>query len=121
VKHTKCITKERRGCFEGTWYTHTYHLAGMAFTSGGLGTTRGLTYTLGTRYHITDGRSHAIMLSHVMKYNVRAGPSRYRDIAGLMGQKMEGDTLSLGGSKAIRAVNDLLAPEDVPRDFRAMG
>jgi alcohol dehydrogenase class IV len=45
-------------------------LAGLAFGSGGLGAVHALAYPLGTEYHVTHGRTNAIMLPHVMRYNL---------------------------------------------------
>ena len=69
------------------------NLAGMAFTSGGLGATHGLAYPLGTRYHMAHGRSNAIMLPHVMSYNLIGNLAGYRDIAELMGEEIKGLSL----------------------------
>jgi alcohol dehydrogenase class IV len=52
------------------------NLAGLAFTSGGLGAVHGLAYVLGTEYHLSHGRSNAIMLPHVMEYNKIGGFTR---------------------------------------------
>ena len=85
------------------------NLAGMAFTSGGLGATHGLAYPLGTRYHMAHGRSNAIMLPHVMSYNLIGNLAGYRDIAELMGEEIKGLSLYEAAELAVLAVKRLLA------------
>lgn len=84
------------------------NLAGMAFTSGGLGATHGLAYPLGTTYHMTHGRSNAIMLPHVMTYNRTGNLVGYREVAELMGETVEGISLFEAATKAVEAVKRLL-------------
>ena len=84
------------------------NLAGMAFTSGGLGATHGLAYPLGTRYHMAHGRSNAVMLLHVMNFNKTGNLAGYRDIAELMGERVEGLSLYEAAGRAVDAVRVLL-------------
>lgn len=84
------------------------NLAGMAFTSGGLGATHGLAYPLGTRYHMAHGRSNAIMLLHVMDFNKTGNLTGYRDVAELMGEKVEGLSAYDAATRAVEAVRTLM-------------
>jgi alcohol dehydrogenase class IV len=83
-------------------------LAGMAFGSGGLGAVHALAYPLGTEYHMTHGRTNAIMLPHVMRYNLPGSPERYARIAELMGKDTEGYALSEAADLAVEAIQELL-------------
>ena len=65
-------------------------LAGMAFTSGGLGAVHALAYPLDTEFHLSHGRSNAVMLPYVVDYNKIGNLSKYADIAEVMGEDMEG-------------------------------
>ncbi len=65
-------------------------LAGMAFTSGGLGAVHALAYPLDTEFHLSHGRSNAVMLPYVVDYNKIGSLSKYADIAEVMGEDMEG-------------------------------
>lgn len=84
------------------------NLAGMAFTSGGLGATHGLAYPLGTQYHMSHGRSNAIMLPHVMKFNLTGNLEGYRNVAEMMGENINGLSLYESSEKAVEAVMKLL-------------
>ena len=88
-------------------------LAGLAFTSGGLGAVHALAYPLGTEYHMTHGRTNAIMLPHVMEYNLSGNPEKYAVIAALLGQDIEGLSPMEAASLAVEAVLALLASIDV--------
>jgi alcohol dehydrogenase class IV len=83
-------------------------LAGMAFGSGGLGAVHALAYPLGTEYHMTHGRTNAIMLPHVMRYNLPGNPAKYARIAHLMGKDTEGYTPLEAAELAVEAMEDLL-------------
>ncbi len=85
------------------------NLAGMAFTSGGLGATHGLAYPLGTQYHMPHGRSNAIMLPHVMRFNLTGNLEGYAGVARMMGENIDGLSAYEASEKAVDAVMRLLA------------
>lgn len=60
-------------------------LAGQAFVNSGLGAVHALTYPLGIKYGVGHGEANAMLLPHVMEYNVPAEPERFAEIAGLLG------------------------------------
>jgi alcohol dehydrogenase class IV len=84
------------------------NLAGLAFTSGGLGAVHGLAYVLGTEYHLSHGRSNAIMLPHVMEYNKIGGFTRYAQIAKAMGEAIQGLSAYDAAGKSIDVIRRLL-------------
>jgi alcohol dehydrogenase len=83
-------------------------LAGMAFGSGGLGAVHALAHSLGTVQHMPHGRTNAIMLPHVMKYNLAGNPEKFTVIAALMGYDTEGSTRMEAAGQSVQAVRDLL-------------
>lgn len=83
-------------------------LAGLAFTSGGLGAVHGLAYVLGTEYHMSHGRSNAIMLPHVMDYNKIGNLNKYAQIAQAMGENIEGLSSYEAAEKSVDASKKLL-------------
>ncbi len=84
------------------------NLAGGAFASGGLGAVHGLAYVLGTEYHMSHGRSNAIMLPHVMSYNLIGNPDQYAAIAEAMGQDVDGLPPLEAAEMAVAAVKELM-------------
>jgi alcohol dehydrogenase class IV len=97
------------------------NLGGSAFTSGGLGAVHGLAYVLGTEYHMSHGRSNAIMLPHVMDFNKVGNLEKYADIAQAMGEKIEGLSLYESAGKAVESVRKLLGSVDIPYKLSAYG
>lgn len=101
-------------CGKGSNLEARYHmsvaatLAGLAFGSGGLGAVHALAYPLGTEFHMTHGRTNAIMLPHVMRFNLSGAPRKYACLAGLMGRHAAGLSDAEAGNRAVEAVKDLL-------------
>ena len=100
-------------CSKGSNIKARYHmclaatLAGLAFTSGGLGAVHALAYPLGTEYHMTHGRTNAIMLPHVMRFNLPGNPDKYTNIAKLLGKNIDGLSPLEFASLSVEAVLDL--------------
>ena len=95
--------------------------AGMAFASGGLGAVHALAYPIGTEYRLPHGRSNAIMLPHIMKYNLSGNPEKYSNVAVLMGKRIEGLPATEGSLLAIEAVQELLETLQIPYRLRDYG
>ena len=106
-------------CAKGSNMEARYHmslaatLAGLAFTSGGLGAVHALAYPLGTEYHMTHGRTNAMMLPHVMNFNIPGNPEKYARIAELLGTDTAGLSSLEAASMAVKAVMDLEDAIDV--------
>ncbi len=97
------------------------NLAGAAFTSGGLGAVHGLAYVLGTEYHLSHGRSNAVMLPRVMEYNLSGNFRKYAEIAEALGEPVTGLAPRIAAAKAVVAVNRLLEIIDLPANLSAYG
>jgi alcohol dehydrogenase len=89
------------------------NLAGMAFTSGGLGACHGLAYPLGTEFHMPHGKSNALMLVHVMAFNFMASVERYAEVAVAMGENIDGLGMYEAAAKSVDAVKKLLAVTNI--------
>jgi alcohol dehydrogenase len=50
-----------------------------------------LSYPLGSEYHVAHGISNAVLLPHVLEFNLPAAPNRYADIAIAMGAERAKD------------------------------
>jgi alcohol dehydrogenase len=84
------------------------NLAGTAFTSGGLGAVHGLAYILGTEYHLSHGRSNAVMLPRVMEYNLSGNFRKYAEIASAMGEMVDGLSVPEAALQSVEAVRRLM-------------
>ncbi|MFZ4247318.1 bifunctional acetaldehyde-CoA/alcohol dehydrogenase [Streptomyces griseoincarnatus] len=108
-------------------------IAGMAFGNAFLGIVHAMSHTLGATFHIAHGRTNAVLLPHVIRYNgtvptkltgwpkyeTYRAPERFQDIA---------RTLGLPAATPQEAVESLAAAVERLRDavgieptFRALG
>ncbi len=96
-------------------------VAGMAFASGGLGAVHALAYPVGTEFRLSHGRSNAIMLPHVMRYNLSGEPEKYAMIAHLMGKDVEGFSAMEAAEVSVEAVKELLSIVQISYHLRDYG
>jgi alcohol dehydrogenase class IV len=90
------------------------NIAGLAFGSGGLGAVHGLSYVIGSEYHIPHGRSNAIMLPHVMNFNKTGNLGKFAKIAKAMGENVAGLSIYEAAEKSVEAVKMLLKAVQIP-------
>ncbi len=84
-------------------------LAGLAFSSGGLGALHALAFVLEEGHGLAHARAVAVMLPHVMDYNKIAAPHRFAAIAAALGEKVAGLSVHEAADKAVLAIERLLA------------
>jgi len=97
------------------------YVAGMGFSNVGLGLVHGMAHPLGAFYNTPHGVANAILLPHVMHYNASATGEKYRDIARVMGQKVEGMSLEEARLAAVDAVFALNRDVGIPVHLRDVG
>lgn len=59
--------------------------SGMAFSNASLGLVHAMAHSLGGRYDLPHGECNAILLEHVVAFNHKYSPDRFRQIASAMG------------------------------------
>ncbi|MHC6178467.1 1-propanol dehydrogenase PduQ [Clostridium sp. JNZ X4-2] len=104
-------------------------MAGMAFNNASLGLNHGMAHTIGARYHISHGRSNAIILSHVIEYNAdimdfnssqyTKTAQRYAYLANIIG--MPSTSIRQAVRNLMDAVKDLLKNMNIPDSLREFG
>ncbi|MEU9076994.1 bifunctional acetaldehyde-CoA/alcohol dehydrogenase [Kitasatospora sp. NPDC048538] len=108
-------------------------IAGMAFGSAFLGAVHAMAHTLGATFHIAHGRTNALLLPHVIRWNGSApakvtgwpkyrsytAPERYQAIARMLG--LPAATPEQGVESLASAVEDLRDRVGIPRSFKAAG
>lgn len=101
-------------------------MAGMAFNNTGLGINHSLAHAFGASFHISHGRSNALMLSAVMEFNADLGGSansyateRYAKLAAVL--QLPARTRREGSVSFISAINRLKKVLGVEDNIRALG
>ena len=109
-------------------------MAGMAFANAFLGICHSLSHKLGAFHHVPHGVANAILITHIMKYNISDQPTkmgtfpqyhypksldRYVECANMCGVvgKDKQDTFD----KFVKAIEDLRAKLNVPSSIEAFG
>jgi len=83
--------------------------AGLASSNAILGLAHAIAHQLGGLLDIPHGEANAIVLPHVMKFNLISSEKRYGHIAQGMGARIEGRSQREAALMAIQAMRDLAA------------
>ncbi|MFJ4759162.1 bifunctional acetaldehyde-CoA/alcohol dehydrogenase [Streptomyces sp. NPDC088763] len=108
-------------------------IAGMAFGNAFLGIVHAMSHTLGATFYIAHGRTNAVLLPHVIRYNGTVptkltgwpkyenyrAPERFQDIARTLG--LPSATAAEGVEALAAAVERLRAAVGIEPTFQALG
>jgi alcohol dehydrogenase class IV len=83
--------------------------AGIAFSNASLGATHAMAHSLGGLLDLAHGECNALLLGHVVDFNLAAAGERYRQIGKVMGLKSGRMTLKECKADILRKVNEMLA------------
>ena len=97
-------------------------MSAMAFANSSLGAVHGLAHPIGAFFHVPHGVICALLLPHVMKYNLSARIAKYAQIAEAMGQ----DTAKAASEEdaarmAVEAVKGLITRLQLPQRLQDIG
>lgn len=108
-------------------------LAGMAFANAFLGINHSLAHKWGGQYHTAHGRTNAILMPHVIRYNAKkptkfasfpkyshfVADERYAEIARILG--LPARTTEEGVTSLINAIRDMNKKLGIEESFSALG
>ncbi len=108
-------------------------IAGMAFGNAFLGIVHAMSHTLGATFHLSHGRTNALLLPHVIRYNgapsgkltgwpkyeSHRAPERFQDIARSVG--LPADSPRQAVAELARAVEDLREAVGIEPSFAKAG
>ncbi|MFC4463547.1 bifunctional acetaldehyde-CoA/alcohol dehydrogenase [Streptomyces xiangluensis] len=132
--HLDAAVNDRAGSAEAREKMHNAGtIAGMAFGNAFLGIVHAMSHTLGATFHIAHGRTNAMLLPHVIRYNGTVpskltgwpkyenyrAPERFQDIARTLG--LPASTPAEGVESLATAVERLRATVGIEPSFQALG
>ena len=82
---------------------------GMCIASSSTTAVHALAYPLGGKFHIPHGLSNAVLLPHIMQFNLDATVEKFRDIAQAMGLETNGLTAEAAAEKMIANLFSLVS------------
>jgi len=96
-------------------------MAGMAFGNTGLGLTHAISHALGGITDLPHGVLNAILIPHVMNYNLPVNYKRYKDIGVAMGLSLNEETDIDAAKMACQKVYDFCRLLEIPERLRDVG
>jgi alcohol dehydrogenase class IV len=84
------------------------------------GAVHALAYPLGGEFHIAHGVSNAMLLPHVLEFNISAAPQRYAAIAAAMGVAPVTDCLQMA-KNGVEEIRTLARRCGIPAHLSALG
>ena len=108
-------------------------IAGMSFTNAFLGINHSLAHKLGGEFHVPHGRTNAVLLPYVIKYNSTKptkfvsfpkyehfiADEKYAKIAQKMGWKAKNNEEAI--EMLIKKINELMESLEMPKSFKECG
>ena len=79
-----------------------------------------LSYPLGSRFHVAHGVSNAVLLPHVMRYNLSSAPERYAQVGLALGVD-EGETVLETAQRGADRVTELYQQCGIPARLTELG
>ncbi|RQZ47834.1 iron-containing alcohol dehydrogenase [Burkholderia sp. Bp9099] len=107
--------KAREGMMLGSMY------GGLALTAAGTAAVHALAYPLGGMFNVTHGVANAMLLPHVMAFNLDAIEGRLSNVARALGLVAKADTDADAARKLIDKIEEWTAAVDIPQDLRKFG
>jgi alcohol dehydrogenase class IV len=96
-------------------------MQGMGFHNAGLGLVHAMSNTAGGMFGTAHGVTNAIILPHVMAFNVSADPARFARVAEAMGEPVDQLSQRAAADLAIDAVRTLSADVGIPPTLGDIG
>ena len=96
-------------------------LGGMALANAGVGACHALAYPLGGLFRVPHGLANAMLIPHVMGFNLPAAEKHFALIAANMGESAGVSSPRAAGAKAVEAVRTLCSDIGIPSSLSEIG
>ncbi|MBJ9915063.1 iron-containing alcohol dehydrogenase [Burkholderia cenocepacia] len=107
--------KAREAMMLGSMY------GGLALTAAGTAAVHALAYPLGGMFNVTHGVANAMLLPHVMAFNLDAIEGRLSNVARALDLASQADADADAARKLIDKMEEWPAAVDIPQDLRKFG
>lgn len=107
--------KAREAMMLGSMY------GGLALTAAGTAAVHALAYPLGGMFNVTHGVANAMLLPHVMAFNLDAIEDRLANVARALDLASKADPDADAARKLIGKMEEWTAAVDIPQDLRKFG
>jgi alcohol dehydrogenase class IV len=96
-------------------------MAGAAFTINNLGLCHQMAHQLSAYCGLPHGLANAVLLPHVMRYNLDANYKKFGDIADALGEDIRGLSDVEAAELAVMAVENLFSEIEIPKYLNGTG
>jgi alcohol dehydrogenase class IV len=94
---------------------------GLALTAAGTAAVHAMAYPLGGKFHVTHGVANAMLLPHVMAFNLDSCADRLKRAACVCGVADLHDSDEVAAHKLIEQIRQWTATLNIPQDLREFG
>ena len=94
---------------------------GMALTGAGTAAVHAMAYPIGGKFHVPHGVANAMLLPHVMEFNLDAVTDRLVPVARAMGLDVEGRTAEQAAGMVLDRIRQWTKELEIPQDLKAYG
>lgn len=120
-KHLRAYVANRKDTEAGGAMLVASSLAGVAFGIARLGDAHAMAHPLGGFFDVPHGVATAILLPHVMRFNLLADCGKYARVAQCLGEDTSGASDREAARLAIAAVEELCLDLGLPRTLAEVG
>jgi alcohol dehydrogenase class IV len=96
-------------------------IAGMAFAQTRVGLVHAMAHPLGGFFNVHHGTANAILLPHVMEYNLIGCPEKFVRIAEVLDVSVSGLSLAEAAWRSVEAVRELSSDVGIPESLSDVG
>ncbi len=95
--------------------------AGVSLNNAGVNAVHALAHTLGGFFHVPHGVANALLLPHVMAFNMVSHLARFAEMACALGERVEGLSMRAAAERCVEAVRQLSLDVGIPQTMREVG
>lgn len=126
LKAIEIISRSLRGAVENTpegreGMALGQYVAGMGFSNVGLGIVHSMAHSLGAYFDTPHGLANALLLPHVLRWNGKVCPDRFRNMGREFGLDMDNLKDEEAVEKVCDAVDKLARSVGIPKTLKEIG